>query len=207
MTRRVVTHTALVLILLLAACTEEDDAGSESVPTFEITTPASGTPSSYRWAVCRLESAYLDYETVDEVEVSFGFRDPDRGTLRADHVWGVSSEHERRVQLADLGEHVVRRYVSRVQAAGPYRDNLSEDSRERPVSVDELRTRHGVLEAFGLTGAPSVANQTDEGPHSSGSSRIRHPICRSTTTFDCSRSNGDGASGNKRRLGLGHLAR
>ncbi len=163
-----VIHTGLMLVLLLAACTQEDDAGGEPVPTLEITTPASSGPGSYRWAVCRLESAYLDYSTVDEVEVSFGFRDPGRGTLRADHVWGVGEEHERRVQLANQqlanqGEQVVRRYVSRDQAAGAYRDDLSENSRERPASVDELRTRRGVLEAFGLTGASPVTNSDRRG--------------------------------------------
>ena len=48
------------------------------------------------------------------------------------------------------GDAVVRRYFSANQSPGLYRADLSSSSPERPLLVDELRTREGVLGEFGL---------------------------------------------------------
>lgn len=138
---------------------DRDPVAAASAPS----TRPVGLPSdpTYRWEACRLGSVYLSEDEVNERGYSFGSADLERGVFAADHSWHYP-EVTSRLQVASQDSRVVYRHVRPGQAPGPYAD-INEFLRVPPAVVDELRTRAGALEAFGLEGVSPVRGVDRDG--------------------------------------------
>jgi hypothetical protein len=154
MSRRATTRWAVALLItavLAAAC-----GSSESTDTSFIAPVGGSGTDRYRWEVCRITTDPQDPSNVLTREVSLGYADHDRGLFTADHVRLVGTPQESRIQLATQGDAIVSREVFGTTPETAFLRDFPFVARDTPLSVAQLRTRRGVVEAFDLVAiAPS----------------------------------------------------
>lgn len=141
----------LATALLAAAC-----GSTQSSDTMTVIPLGGSDTDRYRWEVCRLTAEPDDPRAVLVREVSLGYADHERGLFTADHIRQAGSASENRIQLATQGDDVVSRQVFGTQPDTAFLRDFPFVARDTPLSVAQLRTRAGVLAAFGLDGSKSV---------------------------------------------------